>query len=36
MFTKDLEVSLMAAQREAKNRRHEFMRGAYSLCLAQQ
>ena len=25
MFTKDLEVSLMAAQREAKNRRHEYL-----------
>ncbi len=25
MFTKDLEVSLMVAQREAKNRRHEYL-----------
>ncbi len=25
MFTKDLEVSLMAAQREAKNRKHEYL-----------
>ena len=25
MFTKDLEISLMAAQREAKNRKHEYL-----------